>query len=235
MMEHDEDDPASSYSDICHITGPDCENDESSQTLTGMSSQSSVPESQSQSLHLQVDVTPIVVVDDSEFEPNSQNTSSPKPKPKKFIHRKQPLEEPPLTAEQIRADSRYNVRELFKLRIIKDKDVSYYQCLSCLPADKLVWTSKTGPYSHMKKHLLSMHTAEIQARFEVLKDKKGGNKRPSSPSSESSASVSKKARPASNSNDPLHLRLSSQKDFEQDTLLEVVHNMLSFQVIIFII
>jgi hypothetical protein len=64
---------------------------------------------------------------------------------------------------------------------------------------------------------------------------KGENKRPSSPSSESSASVSKKARPASNSNDPLHLRLSSQKDFEQDTLLEVVHNMLSFQVIIFII
>ena len=58
----DLDDPASSS---LNITGPDyeCENYQSSQTLTGMSSQSSVPESH-QSLHLHLGD------DDSEFDPS---------------------------------------------------------------------------------------------------------------------------------------------------------------------
>jgi len=235
-MDRDPDDPPSSP---LNITGPaDYESEnvtltgnsqssvQSSQSLTRMSSQSSVPESQ-QSLHLNL------ADDDSEFDPSSQNTSTPNGKTKKFMHRKHTLEEPPLTEEQIRADSRYIVRELFKLRIIQSKEVMYYQCISCLPANKLVWTSKTAPYTHMRRHLessLHNHDKTLLARFEALILNKGGIKHPSS---DSSASSSKKPRHSSTGNDPLHLRLSSQKDFEQDTLLEVVQNMLPFEVLIF--
>ncbi|MFN9905658.1 MAG: hypothetical protein ACK56F_05950, partial [bacterium] len=84
----------------------------------------------------------------------------------------------PLSEEQVKSDSRYHLRTMFKLTVSNDDGVSkHYQCLLCLPKFKLIWTSKTT-YQHLEKHVVAVHPAELKRYRELMANKSGENARP---------------------------------------------------------
>jgi hypothetical protein len=102
-----------------------------------------------------------------------------------------------------------------------------------LPKYKLIWTSKTT-YQHLKKHVLAVHKTEIK-RYRELMANKTGYKRKRSPSpnqstSNSPHSVSKRMKTSSSGATPVHWSFYSQEELEEDTIIEVVMNMLPFEV-----
>ncbi len=122
---------------------------------------------------------------------------------------------------------------MFKLAVILDDGSSkHYQCLMCLPKYKLIWTSKTT-YQHLEKHVQAVHKTELR-RYRELMANKSGYKRKRSPSpnqstSDSPHSVSKRVKTLGGAT-PVQSSFYSQEDFIDDTIIEVVMNMLPFEV-----
>ena len=152
-----------------------------------------------------------------------------------YRHRRKMIEIKPLSEEQIKSDPRYHLRKMFKLTAINDDGVSkHYQCLLCLPKYKLIWTSKTT-YQHLEKHVVAVHPAELK-RYKELMANKSGYKRKRSPSPNQSTSdspkdhsVSKRIKTPGGGATPV-LSFYSQDDYNEDALIEVVMNMLPFEV-----
>ena len=144
----------------------------------------------------------------------------------------------PVSEEQVKSDSRYHLRTIFKLTSINDNGVSKrYQCLLCLPKYKLLWTSKTT-YQHLEKHVVAVHPAQLK-RYNELMANKSGYKRKRSPSPNQSTSdspkdhsrhsVSKRIKTLDGGATPV-LSFYTQEEYNEDALIEVVMNMLPFEV-----
>jgi hypothetical protein len=144
------------------------------------------------------------------------------------------IEIKPLSEEQVKSDPRYHLRKMFKLTSINDDGVpKHYQCLLCLPKYKLIWTSKTT-YQHLEKHVVAVHPAELK-RYKELMANKSGYKRKRSPSPNQSTSDSPKAHSVSKRIKTLGgatpvLSFYTQEEYCEDSLIEVVMNMLPFEV-----
>jgi hypothetical protein len=179
--------------------------------------------------------------DDSDDPGTPTLTSTPTPtltstpvKKNKFVHRRKTLVERPLTDDEIRSDSRYHLRTMFRLAIIDEQDptIRHYQCLMCLPKKTLIWTSRTTN-QHLIKHLKSLHGEKGVTKFDALALTKP-KKRPASPTSSQSQSSTgqsvSRGHKEGRLSTPLHMMVYTQQDFEHDTLVEVVMNMLPFEV-----
>jgi hypothetical protein len=179
--------------------------------------------------------------DESDFESEdpsrtttqTQVLSTPQGGRKFFLHRNKRIEIKPLTEEQVKSDQRYHLRKLFKLAVIGENGSDkHYQCLLCMPKYKLIWTSKTT-YQHLEKHVKAVHKTELK-RYRELMANKAGSKRKRSPSpnqstSDSPHSVSKRMKTLGGAT-PVHWSFYSQDEFVDDTIIEVVMNMLPFEV-----
>jgi hypothetical protein len=151
-----------------------------------------------------------------------------------YRHRRKMIEIKPVSEEQVKSDSRYHLRKMFKLTSINDDGVAKrYQCLLCLPKYKLLWTSKTT-YQHLEKHVVAVHPAELK-RYKELMANKSGYKRKRSPSPNQSTSDSPKAHSVSKRIKTLGgatpvLSFYTPDEYCEDSLIEVVMNMLPFEV-----
>ena len=122
---------------------------------------------------------------------------------------------------------------MFKLAVIYKNADKRYQCLMCLPKYKLIWTSKTT-YQHLEKHVQARHKTELK-RYRELMANKPGYKRKRSPSpiqstSNSPHSVSKRMKTSSSGATPVQWSFYGQNDMMEDTIIEIVMNMLPFEV-----
>ena len=171
-------------------------------------------------------------------ETHTEVVSTPRGVTKFYRHRHKMIEIKPLSEEQVKSDSRYHLRTMFKLTVSNDDGVSkHYQCLLCLPKYKLIWTSKTT-YQHLEKHVVAVHPAELK-RYRELMENKSGYKRKRSPSPNQSTSdspqahsrhsVSKRIKTLDGGATPV-LSFYSQDEYNEDALIEVVMNMLPFEV-----
>ena len=142
----------------------------------------------------------------------------------------------PASEEQVKSDLRYHLRTIYKLRLIqKNGSGKRYQCLMCLPNYKLIWASKTT-YQHLEKHVVAKHPRQHKT-YKELMAKKSGYKRKRSPSPNQSTSdspkvdhsVSKRIKTPGGGGTPV-LSFYSQQDYDEDALIEVVMNMLPFEV-----
>jgi hypothetical protein len=156
------------------------------------------------------------------------------------IHRNKRIELKPLTEEEVKSDQRYHLRTMFKLKVIGENGEKYYQCLLCLPTFKLMWTSKTT-YQHLEKHVQAVHKTYLP-RYRALaatrtshKRKRSSSPTPSQSSSHIQPSVCKRFKFGSAGATPVQWSFYSQADFMEDTITEVVMNMLPFEVIGFLI
>jgi hypothetical protein len=149
-----------------------------------------------------------------------------------FVHRKKRIELKPLSEDQVKSDQRYHMRKMFRLAAIHENADKHYQCILCLPKFKLIWTSKTTN-QHLEKHVRSVHNSQI-TRYLALATTGKGYKRKRSPSpvqstSQSQHSVSKRMKSGSGAT-PVLWAVYSQADFVEDTVTEVIMNMLPFEV-----
>ena len=111
--------------------------------------------------------------DPSRTETHTEVVSTPRGVTKFYRHRHKMIEIKPLSEEQVKSDSRYHLRTMFKLTVSNDDGVSkHYQCLLCLPKFKLIWTSKTT-YQHLEKHVVAVHPAELKRYRELMANKSG--------------------------------------------------------------
>jgi hypothetical protein len=136
----------------------------------------------------------------------------------------------------VKSDSRYHLRTIYKLTSIEKNGASKrYQCLLCLPKYKSIWTSKTT-YQHLEKHVVAVHPKQLKTYRELMANK-SGYKRKRSPSPNQSTSdspkvdhsVSKRIKTPGGGATPV-LSFYSQEDYNEDALIEVVMNMLPFEV-----
>jgi hypothetical protein len=105
----------------------------------------------------------------------------------------------------------------------------------CLPKYKLIWASKTT-YQHLEKHVVAVHPRQHKT-YKELMAKKSGYKRKRSPSPNQSTSdspkvdhsVSKRIKTPGGGGTPV-LSFYSQQDYDEDAVIEVVMNMLPFEV-----
>jgi hypothetical protein len=179
--------------------------------------------------------------DDNDFEsdiPSCNSIPSNKEGRTYIIHRNKRIELKPLTEEEVKSDQRYHLRTMFKLKVIEENGEKYYQCLLCLPTFKLMWTSKTT-YQHLEKHVQAVHKTYLP-RYRALAATRTSHKRkrsssPSQSSSQIQPSVSKRFKFGSAGATPVQWSFYSQADFLEDTITEVVMNMLPFEVIGFLI
>ena len=176
--------------------------------------------------------------DPSRTETHTEVVTTPRGVTKFYRHRHKMIEIKPLSEELVKSDPRYHLRKMFKLTAINDDGVSkHYQCLLCLPKYKLIWTSKTT-YQHLEKHVVAVHPAELK-RYRELMANKSGYKRKRSPSPNQSTSdspqahsrhsVSKRIKTLDGGATPV-LSFYSQDEYNEDALIEVVMNMLPFEV-----
>jgi hypothetical protein len=136
----------------------------------------------------------------------------------------------------VKSDLRYHLRTIYKLTSIeKNGGGKRYQCLMCLPKYKLIWASKTT-YQHLEKHVVAVHPKQHKTYKELMANK-SGYKRKRSPSPNQSTSdspkvdhsVSKRIKTPGGGATPV-LSFYSQEDYNEDALIEVVMNMLPFEV-----
>jgi hypothetical protein len=105
----------------------------------------------------------------------------------------------------------------------------------CLPKYKLIWACKTT-YQHLEKHVKAVHPKQHKTYKELMANK-SGYKRKRSPSPNQSTSdspkvdhsVSKRIKTPGGGATPV-LSFYSQEDYNEDALIEVVMNMLPFEV-----
>ena len=169
-------------------------------------------------------------------ETHTEVVSTPRGVTKFYRHRHKMIEIKPLSEELVKSDPRYHLRKMFKLTAINDDGVSkHYQCLLCLPKYKLIWTSKTT-YQHLEKHVVAVHPAELN-RYKELMANKSGYKRKRSPSPNQSTSdspqahsVSKRIKTLGGGATPVQWSFYTQDEYSEDSLIEVVMNMLPFEV-----
>jgi hypothetical protein len=175
--------------------------------------------------------------DPSRTTTQTEVVSTPQGGRKFFHHRNKKIEIKPLTEEQIKSDQRYHLRKMFKLAVIHDDGVSkHYQCLLCLPKCKLIWTSKTT-YQHPEKHVVAVHHTKVKRYRELMANKSGyKRKRSPSPSPNQSTSDSPQAHSVSKRMKTLggatavQWSFYCQEDYVEDSMIEVVMNMLPFEV-----
>jgi len=167
-------------------------------------------------------------------ETHTEVVTTPRGMTKVYHHRLKKIEIKPLSEEQMKSDPRYHLHKMFKLAVINDNGVSkHYQCLLCLPKFKLIWTSKIT-YQHLEKHVVAVHPSEVK-RYRDLMANKSGYKRKRSPSPNQSTSDSPKDHSVSKRIKTLGgatpvLSFYTQDEYSEDALIEVVMNMLPFEV-----
>lgn len=152
----------------------------------------------------------------------------------------------PINEETVESDPRFHLRSMFRLVSIHENGDRHYQCLSCLPKPNYIWTSPTTN-QHLEKHVKSRHPS-LHSQYQSLVASKICPKKCTSLSTSLSTSQSsivsitqsqhsvskrlkKSCRDSVNSNtQPIKWGLYSQANFEEDTVTEVIMNMLPFDV-----
>jgi hypothetical protein len=147
------------------------------------------------------------------------------------------LEYRQLTDDEIRNDPRFFLRSMFKLHIIDPTDDTKrrYKCMLCLPRENLIWTARSTN-QHLLKHVKHAHSENAYKKLVAMLDERPKNKkRPRSPPPSSESSQSQQHSVSRNKKGgrlvtPLHLMVYSQRDFEVDTITEIVMDNLPFEV-----
>lgn len=156
----------------------------------------------------------------------------PQPKKSRIILPGKNIEGEPPSDDQVRADPRYWMRSMFKLSLINQEGHKFYECLRCRPRGKIIRIYPDTLF-HARKHLNSrVHAGTSDVKdFDDLVAKygpRGTIKRSASPSSQPDAKRQKEDQEQS-----FLYHMTSQKDTDYDSVIEVVMCMLPLSVRIF--